>query len=78
MTEWLEQKRCFEQLLPRLTGRYEGRFVAVRGGRVIGSDVDQDKLFERLWEKLGGKTFFIGRVGGKTPIVEMPGFEVEE
>jgi prevent-host-death family protein len=77
MAEWLEEKRSFEQLLPGLETKHRGRYVAIRGGRVIGSDVDPDQLFERLWAKLSGRTFFIGRVGGP-PLVEMPGFEVEE
>ena len=54
-----------------------GRYVAVHGGRVVGADADADRLFERAFRKLGGRTFFIGRVGAPPPIVEMPGFEVE-
>jgi prevent-host-death family protein len=77
MAEWLEEKRSFEQLVPRLEAKHRGRYVAIRGGRVVGSDPDHDRLFERLWQKLKGAAFFIGRVGGPPPIVEMPGFEVE-
>lgn len=77
MTEWLEEKSAFERLLPKLAARHRGHYVAVSGGRVVGSDPDPDALFERLWVKLGGRTFFIGRVGGPPPIVDLPGFEVE-
>lgn len=77
MARWLSEKRSFEALSPSLLSRYHGRYVAVRGGRVIDSDLDHDKLFERLWAKLRGGTFFIGRVGGPPPVVDMPGFEVE-
>lgn len=77
MAEWLDEKRSFERLLPGLPAKHRGRYVAIRGGRIVGSDADPDELFERIWAKLGGRTFFIGRVGGPPPIVEMPGFEVE-
>lgn len=77
MAEWLDDKRDFERLLPRLLTRYRGRYVAVSRGRMVGSDLDLDRLFERVWEKLGGRTFFIGRVGAPPPVIDMPGFEVE-
>lgn len=77
MTAWQAERSAFERLLPRLERRYRGRYVAVHGGRVVGSDVDSDALFERVWQKLSGRTFFISRVGGPPPIVEMPGFEIE-
>jgi prevent-host-death family protein len=77
MAAWQEERRAFERLLPGLEQRYRGRYVAVHAGRVVGSDPDHDALFERIWQKLRGQTFFIGRVGGPPPIVDMPGFEVE-
>lgn len=77
MVAWQAEQRAFERLLPKLERRHRGRYVAVHGGRVVGADADQDALFERLWRKLEGRTFFIGRVGGPPPVIEMPGFEVE-
>ncbi|NUQ75421.1 MAG: type II toxin-antitoxin system prevent-host-death family antitoxin [Polyangiaceae bacterium] len=77
MAAWHAERRAFEQLLPRLERRYRGRYVAIYGGRVVGSDGDPDALFERIWQKHPGRTIFIGRVGGPPPIVEMPGFEIE-
>jgi antitoxin (DNA-binding transcriptional repressor) of toxin-antitoxin stability system len=77
MTAWKAERRAFERLLPDLERHYRGQYVAVQRGRVVGSDADPDALFERFWRKLGGRTFFIGRVGGPPPIVDMPGFEVE-
>ena len=79
MAAWQVERSAFERLLPRLATqrRYRGCYVAVHGGQVVGSDADSNALFERLWHKLQGRTFFIGRVGGPPPIVEMPGFEVE-
>jgi prevent-host-death family protein len=77
MAAWQAERLAFERQLPRLKHRYNDRYVAVYGGKVVGSDADPDVLFERLWHKLHGRTFFIGRVGGPPPVVEMPGFEVE-
>jgi len=77
MSAWRAERSAFERLLPGLERRCRGRYVAVHAGRVIGADPDPDALFERIWQKLQGRTFFIGRVGGLPPIVEMPGFEVE-
>jgi hypothetical protein len=71
------ERRAFEQLAPQLVARYRGHYVAVHGGRVVGSGVDAARLFERFWKKLGGLPFFIGRVGAPPPLVDMPGFEVE-
>ncbi|HEY3352663.1 MAG TPA: type II toxin-antitoxin system prevent-host-death family antitoxin [Polyangia bacterium] len=75
MAEWQAQRAAFARLLPRLLRRLRGRYVAIRDGRVIASDADHDRLFERVWPRLGGRACFIGRVGGPPPLVEMPGFE---
>ena len=73
---WSDERRAFERLEPELTRKHRGRFVAVAGGKVVGVDDDHQALYERVWAKLRGKTFFIGRVGAP-PVVEMTGFEVE-
>jgi antitoxin (DNA-binding transcriptional repressor) of toxin-antitoxin stability system len=76
MRAWLAERRAFEALGHRTVARHRGRYVAVHRGRVVGSDVDPERLFERIWARLDGATFFIGRVGAPPPVVEMPGFEV--
>jgi antitoxin (DNA-binding transcriptional repressor) of toxin-antitoxin stability system len=76
MRAWEEERRVFESIRPRLERRYRGKYVAIHGGRVVGADVDADRLFERAWKKLRGKVFFIGRVGAEPPIVDMPGVEI--
>ncbi len=75
--EWGAEQRAFERLEPELTRKHRGRFVAVSRGKVVGVDDDHEALYERVWAKLRGKTFFIGRVGAPPPVVEMTGFEVE-
>jgi prevent-host-death family protein len=76
MAEWLREKAAFERMLPRLLRRHGARWVAVRAGRVIGAGADPDALYERVWRRLGGRTFFIGRVGDAPPVIDMPGFEL--
>lgn len=73
---WLRQRAAFERLSPRLRQKHRGQWVAVHAGRVVGSDKDQQALFERMWRKLEGQPFFIGLVGAPPPIVDMPGFDV--
>jgi prevent-host-death family protein len=77
MDEWETERRAFDAMLPRLRRRYAGRYVAVRNGRVVDADGNHDALFERVWKKLRGKTFFVGLVGESVPVVDVPGFVVE-
>src|SRR5213593_765927 len=74
MQAWWRERRAFERLGRTAQRRFGGRYVAVCGGRVIDSDADHQRLFERVWKRLRGATFFIGRVGAEAPTVEMPGF----
>jgi Family of unknown function (DUF5678) len=74
---WQAERRAFDGLLPRIEARYRGRHVAVHGGRVVDADEDAERLFQRVWSRLGGRTFFLGGVEGPPPIVDMPGFEIE-
>ena len=77
MAAWQVEREAFERLLPRLARKYAGRHVAVHRGRVVDSDQDSERLYERVSSKLAGATFFIGRVGGPPPVLDMPGFEIE-
>lgn len=73
---WESERRAFERLLPKLTRKAPGKFVAVHAGRVVGVSANADQLYERVWKKLGGAVFFIGRVGAEPEIVDMPGAEL--
>ena len=74
---WTLEKRAFERLLPRLGRRYRGRYVAIRAGRVLDDDVEHEALYQRVWRKEPNRVFFIGRVGGPPPVIDMPGFDIE-
>jgi prevent-host-death family protein len=77
LEQWRTEQAAFDRLTPVLVRRYRGRFVAVMRGRVVDSALDHEALFQRVWARFSGRTFFIGRVGGPPPVVDMPGFEVE-
>jgi len=77
MQAWQRERRAFERLGRVQQRRFAGRFVAVHRGRIVDSDVDHQRLFERVWKRLRGATFFVGRVGAASPTVEMPGFALE-
>jgi prevent-host-death family protein len=77
MEAWQRERRAFERLKPAARQRLAGRYVALWRGRIVDADVDHQRLFERVWKRLRGATFFIGRVGASAPTVEMPGFVLE-
>jgi prevent-host-death family protein len=74
---WSKERAAFQRLLPRLERRYDGKYVAVSRGRVVGADFDHDRLFERTFKRLRGRVFFIGRVGAPPPVIDMPGFDLD-
>jgi prevent-host-death family protein len=75
--EWEKERAAFDHLVPRLSKQLRGKYIAVSGGKVVGKDADHDRLYRRMLAKVPGRVFFIGRVGGAQPVVEMPGFEIE-
>ncbi len=77
MQAWERERGAFERLGCTARRRFAGRYVAVCGGRVVDSDTDHQRLFERVWKRVRGKTFFIGRVGAASSTVEIPGFVIE-
>ncbi|MCI0344387.1 MAG: hypothetical protein L0221_02940, partial [Chloroflexi bacterium] len=68
---------AFERLPVSVRRRYRGRWLAIRGGRVVGTDTDHDRLFERMWKRTRGGTFFIGRIAAEPATIDMPGFVLE-
>jgi len=74
---WQRERERFEHLLPDLEQRYSGRFVALLAGKVIDSDLDAAKLFQRVARASAGRVFFIGGVGITHSFVDMPGFSLE-
>ena len=77
LEEWESERKAFERARAKLSRKFRGKFVAMSGGAVVGSDRDAALLFRRVARALEGRTFFIGRVGDAEPILDMPGFLVE-
>lgn len=77
LEEWEAERRAFERSKTKLLRRFRGKYVATKGGVVVGSHRDASVLFERVARSLRGRTFFIGRVGDADPVVDMPGFSLE-
>ena len=48
MQAWQRERRAFERLGRVQQRRLAGRFVAVHRGRIVDSDVDHQRLFERV------------------------------
>jgi hypothetical protein len=51
--------RAFRKMLPRLLKRYEGEYVAIYKGKLIGHDFDDRELARRTFKKLGDVSFLI-------------------
>jgi len=72
---WLREKAAFDRLSGVDLERYSGRWVVVRGGRVTEAGDDLDVLVRRAFRK-SRAAFYVGRVGGELPVVDMPGFDL--
>lgn len=77
LREWDTERQAFERLKAKLPRALRGQFVAVAGGRVVDSDPDPSKLFQRVARRLDGQTFFIGGMDDAQAVVDMPGFTLE-
>src|SRR5260221_260896 len=69
--EWEKGRTAFERLAPRLSKDLSGKYVAISGGKVVGKDADYERLYWRVLKKIPRAVFFIGRVRGPQPVVEV-------
>ena len=66
----------FRRKLTQLLPRYEGQFVALYQGRVIGHDLDDELLAQKMYEKFGDAPFYIARVERLPTVYDLPSPEV--
>jgi hypothetical protein len=66
------EERTFYKKRARLLRRYEGQFVALLHGRVIGHGPSDEELARQMFEKYGDKPFFIQRVEKEPTVYELP------
>jgi hypothetical protein len=60
----------------RLLQRYQGQFVALYRGRVVGHGPSDEELARQMFEKFGDAPFFIQRVEKEPTVYEVPSPEV--
>lgn len=70
------EAQAFRRKLPQLLGRYEGQFVALYRGRVVGHGANDEELAERMYQRLGDVPFYIARVERQPTIYDLPSPEV--
>jgi hypothetical protein len=70
------EAQALRRKLPRLLKDYEGQFVALYGGRVVGHGVDDEELATRMYERLGDVPFYIARVERQPTVYDLPSPEV--
>jgi hypothetical protein len=66
------QERTFYKRHTRLLQRYEGQFVALYRGRVVGHGPSDEELARQMFEKFGDAPFFIQRVEKQPTVYEVP------
>ncbi len=62
----------FRRKLTQLLPRYEGQFVALYQGRIIGHSADDEALAQKMYEKYGDVPFYIARVERETTVSSLP------
>ena len=71
-----KERLAFLRKLPNLLRRYEGQFVAIYQGQVVGHHEDDEELARQMYEKLGDALFYIAKVEKYPTIWEIPSPEV--
>jgi hypothetical protein len=61
--EFQRQKEAFNNIPPAILEPYQGRFVAVRNGEIVDSDIDLATLTGRFFHQYGDVPVFITKVG---------------
>lgn len=67
---------AFNNLLPVLTARYGGRFVAIHKGSVVDSDISRGELVRRFFARFGDVPVYIGYVGKPAVAYQVTPFRI--
>jgi hypothetical protein len=70
------EERAYCKKRARLLQRYQGQFVALYQGRVVGHGPSDEDLARQMFEKFGDAPFFIQRVEKEPTVYEVPSPEV--
>lgn len=71
-----QEQRAFRRKRTQLLRRYEGQFVALHQGRLVGYGRDDEELALRMFKKLGDAPFYIAKVEKEPTVYELPSPEV--
>lgn len=72
---FIAEQASFRRHFKSLLRRYPNEFVALCDGKVLGHDIDDEALAERMFTKLGHSNFGIFFVSEKPEIHEFGGPE---
>ena len=70
------EERAYSKMRAGLLRRYQGQFVALYRGRVVGHGRSDEELARRMFEKFGDAPFLIQRVEKEPTVYEVPSPEV--
>ena len=56
------EEEVFRRRFNQLLRRYEGQFIALYHGRVVGNSTNDEELAGRIFNKLGDVPFYIVKV----------------
>ena len=55
---------------------YEGQFIALYQGRVVGNSNNDEELAGRMFKRLGDVPFYIAKVERETTVYDLPTPEI--
>ena len=70
------EERAYCKKRARLLHRYQGQFVALYQGRVVGHGTSDEDLARRMFEKFGDAPFLIQKVEKEPTVYEVPSPEL--
>ncbi len=70
------EEKVFRRKRSQFLRRYEGQFIAIYHGRVVGNSTDDEELAGRMFKKLGDVPFYIVKVERETSVYDLPTPEI--
>ena len=58
-----KEKETFRRMLPQLKRKYNGKYVALKGGTVISVGDSKEEAASKAYEKAGYSVIYVGYVG---------------
>jgi len=65
------EEEVFRRRFNQLLRRYEGQFIALYHGRVVGNSTNDEELAGRIFNKLGDVPFYIVKVEKETTVYDL-------